>query len=356
MDEDRRGTDTYYFYFIPNQKLLFVEKKYQVFISSTFQDLQEERLEVIQALLELDCIPVGMEMFPAADDDQWTLITRLIDDCDYYVLIVAGRYGSLGADGRSYTQMEYEYAISKGVPVISFLVKDPGGIIASKSESDPKMRDKLDLFKELAQKKMCKFWNSPSDLGSQVSRSLIKLIKNNPRAGWVKATQMTSESSLKEILRLQRVIEDLQEQIRSAPEGVENLAQGDDVVVINYDYVSSRSNSFRRICDVGETSWNDIFSFISPSLISGLIDEGLRNKINMFLKYAFPGSLVTNKRTEHRVEENDFQTIKVQLRALGLIVEKQASSSKSSRVWTLTPYGDKVMTHLRAVRKKKNSL
>src|SRR5690606_28751076 len=49
----------------------------------------------MQALLEIDCIPVGMELFPAADDDQWTLIQRLIDDCDYYILIVGGRYGSL---------------------------------------------------------------------------------------------------------------------------------------------------------------------------------------------------------------------------------------------------------------------
>jgi len=63
-----------------------MEKKYQVFVSSTYKDLTEERQEVIQALLELDCIPVGMEMFPAADDDQWTLIKRLIDDCDYYIL------------------------------------------------------------------------------------------------------------------------------------------------------------------------------------------------------------------------------------------------------------------------------
>ena len=53
-----------------------MEKKYQVFVSSTYDDLRPERQEVIQALLELDCIPAGMELFPAADDDQWTLIER----------------------------------------------------------------------------------------------------------------------------------------------------------------------------------------------------------------------------------------------------------------------------------------
>ena len=50
-----------------------MEKRYQVFVSSTYADLQEERKTVMQALLELDCIPAGMELFPAANEDQWTL-------------------------------------------------------------------------------------------------------------------------------------------------------------------------------------------------------------------------------------------------------------------------------------------
>ena len=78
-----------------------MDKRYQVFVSSTFEDLQEERKEVMQALLELDCIPAGMELFPAADEAQWTLIKRVIDDCDYYLVIVGGRYGSVNDEGMS---------------------------------------------------------------------------------------------------------------------------------------------------------------------------------------------------------------------------------------------------------------
>lgn len=62
-----------------------MDKRYQVFVSSTFEDLQEERREVMQALLSLDCIPTGMELFPAADDDSWELIKRFIAGCDYYI-------------------------------------------------------------------------------------------------------------------------------------------------------------------------------------------------------------------------------------------------------------------------------
>src|SRR3954452_6935014 len=45
-----------------------MNNRYQVFVSSTYVDLQDERAEAIQALLELDCMPAGMELFPAAND------------------------------------------------------------------------------------------------------------------------------------------------------------------------------------------------------------------------------------------------------------------------------------------------
>ena len=51
-----------------------MERKHQVFVSSTYKYLVKERQEVIHALLELDCIPAGMELFPAADEDAWSLI------------------------------------------------------------------------------------------------------------------------------------------------------------------------------------------------------------------------------------------------------------------------------------------
>ncbi len=64
----------------------------------------------MQALLELDCFPAGMELFPSSDDDQWTLIKRESDHSDYYLVIVTGKYSSLSIEGFSYTEREYDYA------------------------------------------------------------------------------------------------------------------------------------------------------------------------------------------------------------------------------------------------------
>src|SRR5665213_1127692 len=83
------------------------QARYQVFVSSTYDDLRGERQQATQAILEIGCFPSGMELFPASDDTQWELIKRVIEESDYYVVIVAGRYGSLGPEGASYTEMEY---------------------------------------------------------------------------------------------------------------------------------------------------------------------------------------------------------------------------------------------------------
>ena len=134
-----------------------VDKRYQVFVSSTYDDLHAERQEVMQALLELDCMPAGMELFPAANDDQWTLIKRVIDDCDYYIVIIGGRYGSIGPSGLSYTQMEYEYAVAQDKPIIAFLHKEPGALPANRTEQSALGKKGLEGFRGLVQQRCASF-------------------------------------------------------------------------------------------------------------------------------------------------------------------------------------------------------
>jgi len=81
-----------------------MEKKYQIFISSTFKDLVEERQSVMRAILDMGHIPSGMEYFSASPLEQFKYISKVIDQCDYYVLIIGGRYGSTDVDGISFTE------------------------------------------------------------------------------------------------------------------------------------------------------------------------------------------------------------------------------------------------------------
>ena len=347
-----------------------MEKKYQVFVSSTYVDLTEERKEVIQALLELDCIPVGMEMFPAADEDQWSLIKRLIEDCDYYVLILGGRYGSLNEDGISYTQMEYEYAKSQNIPTISFLHKSPEKIEVGKSELDKVKVEKLNEFKIQVQEKMCKYWQNSSDLGSQVSRSLVKLIKEKPRTGWIKANEISTEEFAREILELKRQNDILTKRVNentNPPQGIEELSQGNEKIELKYSFKAydesnptwmSDFDTFTQQTEEFEISWNDIFKFISPFMIDEINEYGFRSKINDLCRTNnYQKEVARLDRTnlsDFKLDEVDFNKIKIQLRALGLITksEKKRSIKDNGMYWQLTAYGDSVMTRLLAIQKQ----
>jgi hypothetical protein len=345
------------------------EKRYQVFVSSTFSDLQDERQEVIQALLELDCIPAGMELFPAANEDQWTLIKRVIDDCDYYLVVVAGRYGSIGPDGTSYTEMEYKYAVERGKPVMAFLHEAPGKIASERTETSAEKRSKLEAFRALLQKKHCRYWDSPADLGSKVSRSLIKMIRENPAVGWVKADQIPDEASA-EILSLRHRVDELVGELErartSAPEGTESLAKGDDPCPLNFRFQAGTDDDWTEDPQYGiqmETTWNKIFAAVAPLMIDEASEGQLKKGVETFIAYEFTDDLQKTKKlkgsTLHDfvIDEADYQTIKVQLRALGLITKstKQRSLRDTGTYWTLTPYGDATMTRLRAIRRQEPS-
>ncbi len=341
-----------------------MDKRYQVFVSSTYIDLREERQEVMQALLELDCIPTGMELFPAADEDQWSLISKIIDECDYYIVIIAGRYGSIGPDGLGYTEKEYQYALEKGIPIIAFLHSDLESLKASRTEKKEEMQEKLKAFRDLAQQKMCKYWTSPQELGSVVSRSLIKLIKSKPAIGWVRADNLPSADLLTENLELRGKVENLRSKLNTSatepPKGTETLSQGLDLapVKIELNYGEKKYNAKGFYHDV-KLSWNDIFSTISPLMIDEATEASLKAKLDSYMQKRFleeVRELMNGKGDFFKFElaTESFDTIKIQLRALNIITQstKVKSVKDLQTYWSLTPYGDTLMIKLRAIKRQ----
>src|SRR4028118_1895841 len=102
-----------------------MKKKLQIFISSTYTDLIEERQAAVSAILKAGHIPAGMELFTAGDESQMETIKRWIDESDVYMLILGGRYGSVEpTTGLSYTELEYDYARQQGKPSFSVVIRD----------------------------------------------------------------------------------------------------------------------------------------------------------------------------------------------------------------------------------------
>jgi hypothetical protein len=164
--------------------------KYQIFVSSTYIDLKEERDQVVKAILEMGHIPVGMEMFSAGDESQWQVIARTIEQSDYYVVIVAHRYGSIEeSTGISYTEKEYSHAESLGIPILGFVIDGGATWPADRLEREQSQREALGRFRDRVRRKICSSWESKVDLPGKVSIALSKVFVVRPRPGWVRATE-----------------------------------------------------------------------------------------------------------------------------------------------------------------------
>ena len=166
-----------------------MKKRYQVFISSTYTDLIEERKKIQEILLMADCIPAGMEAFVATNDEQFNVIKKVIDLCDYYVLIVGGRYGSVNEKtGLSYTEMEYDYAVSKHIPVLVFCIDGSIELPLEKIDSDEAKAKKLIEFKNKVMKnRLASIWKDLSELAGQAAIAIMKAKEEIERPGWVRA-------------------------------------------------------------------------------------------------------------------------------------------------------------------------
>ncbi|MBI5366850.1 MAG: DUF4062 domain-containing protein [Planctomycetes bacterium] len=145
--------------------------KLQVFISSTFTDLRRERQAAVAAILENGHIPAGMELFAAGDEEQMKVIRRWIDESDIFMLILGGRYGSIEPNsGKSYTHLEYEYAVQQKKPLFAVVMTDKsrearvrnGELLAELTESAAP--EKLADFGQLVTRRLCKFPDDEKDI------------------------------------------------------------------------------------------------------------------------------------------------------------------------------------------------
>ncbi|MDQ8023858.1 MAG: DUF4062 domain-containing protein [Moraxellaceae bacterium] len=333
-----------------------METKHQVFVSSTFKDLIEERKAVIHALLELDCIPAGMELFPAADEDAWSLIKEVIDGCDYYVLILAGKYGSVSPDGVGFTEMEFDYAASTGKPIIAFLHQNPETLPAGNTEKTEALQKKLDAFREKAKAKHCKFWSSPEDLGGKVSRGLVQLRKRHPSPGWIPGKFAASESMLRELQELRAKLAQFELEavltVAAPPRDIETLAQGEDLVGVTVK-LKHDSSSTRKETKLTCT-WDQLLSYFGPTMLSECTDEEMMERVKLAYYHAIPPEILSHNPLSGLVLPYVFEDrIRVQFQALGYIApgEKKRAVADKARYWRLTPQGERHMLNVRAVRR-----
>ena len=259
---------------------------YSVFVSSTYEDLREERAEVQKALLKLRCMPIGMELFGSADEETWDFIKRQIEDCDYYLVVIADKYGSTAEDGVSYTEKEYDYARQMRKPILSFVHGDRGSIIRAKTEDDPIKRSKLEaLIEKVRRFRQVDFFTSPHDLAAKVISSFVNERDRRPATGFIRADQAPD---------LKKYTDLLEENVRLRDE----IAKTREFVTTPFSHASETAEIELRYFDITQSgkrtehkyissvSWQDLFISIAEQIITDKSwGEGVHNRI-MYNYYA----------------------------------------------------------------------
>ncbi|HEX7677873.1 MAG TPA: DUF4062 domain-containing protein, partial [Thermoanaerobaculia bacterium] len=101
------------------------DRRYQVFISSTFTDLRDERKAAIEGVFERGHIPIALERFSPANDSDLQVIEKAMASSQVYILILGHRYGEIiSGSNISYTELEYDLAQSRGLLTLVFLMDD----------------------------------------------------------------------------------------------------------------------------------------------------------------------------------------------------------------------------------------
>lgn len=197
-------------------------KKLQVFVSSTYTDLKAERQAAVEAILTAGHIPAGMEMFTACDDSQLRVIRRWIDESDVFLLILGGRYGSLEpTTKKSYTHLEYEYAIERGKPLFAVVIHEHALEERVKSAGTSVIEidhaAQLRAFRQIVLKKMVRFWSGVGDIKLAVHETMSEFSWRPELTGWVSGNQAVNGSALAaEIARLTEENRDLRSRLAAS--------------------------------------------------------------------------------------------------------------------------------------------
>lgn len=329
-----------------------MDKRYQVFVSSTYADLRDERNRVIQTLMEMDCIPSGMELFPAADEDQFEFIKKVIDDCDYYLLVIGGRYGSTTEEGVSYTEKEYEYAISRGMKVIALLHQEPDNLPSGKTDKDPVLAKRLEEFRAKVQTgRLVKYWNHAAEIPGIVALSLTTTIKRHPAIGWVRGNISASNELLEEVNELRKKNQELLTSLaaanaKQARPAIANMAGLDAKIKLAGKYQPQSAG--QTFVWEREVTFEKIFALISPELIEHPVEGTVQGTLARAVFYD------EGKRPNYvHLDNQSIQTVRIQLQALGLINANYSATTKGGRAlfWSLTEQGNAKMLDLRVIRK-----
>lgn len=272
-----------------------MKKRLQVFVSSTYVDLIEERQAAVSAILKSGHIPAGMELFTAGDKSQLEIIKRWIDESDVYMLILGGRYGSVEAEsGVSYTELEYNYAKETEKPLFAVVITDSAleekVKISGTSVIERDRPTELKLFREMVLTNMSSFFEDLKDIRLAVMESLPEIAATRNLSGWVSGDDIPDTKGLvDEIAKLNAEITALVKENAtlnkklSSNRTATNAEEFDELIKILGKISIKIPKSLTGKENDLENDLYSIFISVKDNLIKGVTNQVGQNDLHYFI-------------------------------------------------------------------------
>ena len=261
-------------------------KKHQIFISSTYGDLRDERQAAVEAILKAGHIPAGMELFAAGDESQMETINRWIESSDIYMLILGGRYGSIEqTTGISYIELEYDYAVALEKPVFAVVLSDKALELKVKTEGkrviETEYPQEYKLFRQKVLSKTCSFFDDCKDIKLAIHESIPDIQRRHELTGWISASDIPdTKYFLDEIKRISeensillQENENLQKRLEQLPKATKKGEDYDQLIEVLRN-IQIESILFDKAHKVpAKLALLDIFYSLKDTLVIGITNQ-----------------------------------------------------------------------------------
>ena len=324
-----------------------LDKRYQVFISTSGNEMQPERIVLSQTL-------VGMGFFSWGLEQRTPLSTafarRQIDDCDYVVILLGSQYGEQSVSGVGYMHLEYIYAVTKQKPIIVFMHEEPLSRDLSLQDQKPELREKFLEFRKVLQQEADQIFSyrSMRDLEMAVRLNMPQMLERYPVAGWVRPqnTQLLHD----EVDRLKAKIEQLETEggkreldpFLSLPKVLMH-----DLFTFEYRMHAYQDGNFKELKIQKKLTWAQLLNILGTVFIHPTPEEYFSKSINEYLNETGLEDARVEMPRAHAVARAQINiralyNIKMQMRQNDWITQS-GRDERQRMLWQLTAKGHKVL-------------
>ena len=322
--------------------------KYHIFIGSALDDLKNERKELPRIVMELGHIPVTADYLDSTARNSHSLLQKVIEECDYFVALVAHKYSSPNGDV-SPLVAQCSIAAKKGIPILALVIDDKARSKPAKKEKDPALVRKLNDFKAKLRSGPCETWSNSPDLCQKAQSLLVQELNINARPGWMRAEKLIDPTVANELSRLSNENDSLRRQIR-IDDGEAAIRLRDELkhalkvlalnkVTLSFYYASGEnwenSRQFRYI---------RIFKLLVPEL------ELNKNtaEISRFLGTVLNPDLEKLVRKDYPTPSNTIKKIMADFSMLKLVrCINEEEKGAGNEIWEITEYGKELFSAYR---------